>query len=122
MLPIYLGLFLIAASILSLEIALTRAFAILMVSLPRVEALVQTRRSFGTLLGGSASERSAFANAYEYDVSPSSDDAPFILQPLPLLGPASQQTQRGEGPHRLRLLPSRPSRRARCILTRASSQ
>ena len=46
---------------------------------PELEAFVQTRRSFGTLLGGSASERSAFANAYEYDVSPSSDDAPFFF-------------------------------------------
>jgi hypothetical protein len=46
---------------------------------PDLQAFAQTRRSFGTLLGGSASERSAFVDAYEYDVSPSSDDAPFFF-------------------------------------------
>jgi hypothetical protein len=44
-----------------------------------LRAFAQTRRSFGTLLAGSASERRAFVDAYEFDVSPASDDAPFFF-------------------------------------------
>jgi hypothetical protein len=46
---------------------------------PDLQAFAQTRRFFGTLLAGSPAQRSAFVDGYEYDVTPSTDDAPFFF-------------------------------------------
>jgi hypothetical protein len=39
----------------------------------------QTRRDFDSLLRGTARERQAFTDTYQYDVTPATDDAPFFF-------------------------------------------
>jgi hypothetical protein len=42
-------------------------------------AFLSMRRDFNTLLRSDEAERRAFVNSYEYDITPSTDDAPFFF-------------------------------------------